>query len=105
MRSAGPANSSPDLRQSARTPHNAALHIIAHVRRPTGQVDPGAGRHRDHDCSFIAWSTRRSAPWLTKASTLTRAPPGRSISITPARSSTFGAEGLVECNGDSPGAG
>ena len=70
------------------------VETVAHVDRIAGQVHPRAARHVEHHDGLLSTdSTRRSAPWLTKASTRIRVPSTRSISITPARSSSFGVGG------------
>jgi hypothetical protein len=60
---------------------------IAHADRLTGQLDLGAGGDLDHDVAFNTESTRCSARSLTNASTRSRVPFARSISIRPGRPS------------------
>ena len=68
-----------------------AVEAVTHADRPGREIDLGARRDLDHARSFNARSTRRRARSLTNASTRTRAPAGRSTSITPGRSSSFAA--------------
>ena len=53
------------------------------IDRTTREEHLRPGRQADHVAPFIARSTRESAFSFTKASTLTRAPFGRTISIPP----------------------
>src|SRR3954447_20619272 len=70
-----------------------------HAHRSAGQIDLGAGRDLDHEAVFKTARTRRSARSLTKASTRSRTPFARSISIAPGRSSIPGRAMLArpEC--------
>ena len=60
-----------------------AIQSLAHIARPRRQIDPYPCPGRHHDDAFRADSTRRSAGSLTPASTRTRTPPTRMISISP----------------------
>src|SRR4051812_7942923 len=73
-----------------------------HAHRTAGQVDLGAGRDLDHEAAFSTARTRRSARSLTKASTRSRTPSIRSISITPGRSSIPGRGTLPRCENPEP---
>ena len=77
-----------------------AVEAIAHADRTAGQIHLGARRDLDHDAAFNTASTRRSARSLTKASTRSRVPSARSISITPGRSSMAGRGGVARLDDD-----
>src|SRR5471030_952495 len=72
---------------------------VAHADRAAGQIDFGAGGDLDHDVAFNTANTRRNARSLTKASTRSRVPSARSISITPGRSSIAGCRGAAPPDG------
>jgi hypothetical protein len=63
-----------------------AVEPCPQINRPTGQKHLRARRQRNHPDPRSADRTRRNAFSLTPLSTSTRAPSGRSISITPTRS-------------------
>src|SRR6185312_1730953 len=74
-----------------------AIEAIAHADRPARQIHLGPRRQLDHAMAFSTAKTRRSARSLTNASTRSRVPSGRSISIRPARACIAAPE-------DGPGA-
>src|SRR6478672_2211099 len=65
-----------------------AIKAVAHADRTASQVNLGAGSNLDHDFAFNTVRTRCKARSLTKASTRSRVPSARSISIKPIRLST-----------------
>lgn len=75
-----------------------AIESLTHVNGTAAQIDLRTGRDvQDHETLFNAISTRPSTRSLMKASVRTRAPFGRSISMTPVRSSSLArsAAGVV----------
>jgi hypothetical protein len=67
-----------------------AIESLTHVNGTAAQIDLRTGRDvQDHETLFNAISTGRSTRSLMKASVRTRAPFGRSISMTPVRSSSL----------------
>src|SRR5438270_7953434 len=90
--------------QHLRDLRSQAVEAIAHADRPARQIHFGPRRQLDHAVAFSTAKTRRSARSLTNASTRTRVPSGRSISIRPGRASIPGRDGgaLTEAAGPVP---
>src|SRR4051812_12514751 len=71
--------------QHLRDLRSQAVEAIAHADRPARQIHFGPRRQLDHAVAFSTAKTRRSARSLTNASTRSRVPSVRSISIRPGR--------------------
>src|SRR3954471_16025094 len=83
--------------QHLRDLRSQAVEAIAHADRPARQIHFGPRRQLHHAVAFSTAKTRRSARSLTNASTRSRVPSGRSISIRPGRACIAAPE-------DGPGA-